>query len=226
MKAKTKDQPGGSPQLQLQLAGVLIALTFAGWLLYRHFVPPGIKVNTRPFTSLGEFAADEFAKIQPAGRVQLVYDVPDKSANQHLMFAKAIEMQNVQALAFKARLFNHGKYTFAPDVKLPRPAMAMYSVWPGEAFKALVQESDLALVLFSSLPPIGDLERTFIRQRSGKLVVVGMAVSEVQPAVRADLVKLAIANRVPVPPSTASAESPTEWVRRVFAVLTPESLGP
>lgn len=226
MNATSSDKPGGNPQAQLQLMGALLTLALAGWLLYRHFVPPGIKVNTKPFASLGEFAADEFAKIQPAGLVQLVYDVPDKSADQNPAFGKSIEMQGVQALAFKARLAQLGKYTFEPDMKLPRPAMAMYSAWPGGAFKTLIQAPNPALVLFSSLPAIDDAGRALLRQRTGKLMVVGMAMPEVNPAVQANQVQLAIAYRVPVPPSTATTESPAEWVKRVFAVLTPASVAP
>lgn len=203
-----------------------LAFAVAGWLFYSHFTRDNLKVNKRPFASLGEFAADELVKILPHGRVQVVYDVPNQAADQDPRLSKALEMQAVQALAFKRRLAGRGRFSFDPDVKLPRSPMAMRSAWPGGTFQSLARVSDTTLVLFSSLPALGDAERVLTQQRAGKLVVVGMALPEIQPAVQARLVHLAIAYRVPVPQSTAGAESPAEWVQRVHAVVTSESRGP
>ncbi len=211
----------------LKLAGAFLALAVGGWLVYRHFAAPRYTVNSKPFASLGEFAADELSQALPGGgRIQLVYDVPDTTPVQDERFTRALEMQAVQALAFKSRLAGRGHYTFAPDVKLPRSPMAMRSGWPGGRFQSLAQVQDANLVLFSSLPPLGEVEQKLLQQRTGKLVVVGSGLPDIQPAVKAKLVHMAIANRVPVPPSTAGNESPAEWVRRVYAVLTPERSGP
>ncbi|MBI5801376.1 MAG: hypothetical protein HZA92_11745 [Verrucomicrobia bacterium] len=226
MKAKPTGQAGDRTLFHLKLAGALFALLMAAWFVHRQFATPEIRVNKQPFASLGEYAADELGAILPGGRVQVVYDVPDKTANQHPRFGKAIEMQGVQALAFKARLAGRGRFTFDADVKLPRPVMAMQSAWPAGVFQSLVQRADTTLVLFSSLPVLGDPERALIQQRKGKLVVVGMALPAIQPAVRARLVNLAVANRVPIPQSTGATESPADWVKRVYAVVVPESGNP
>ncbi|MEN9575316.1 MAG: hypothetical protein RL514_3171 [Verrucomicrobiota bacterium] len=209
-----------------QLAFVGLAFAMAGWLFYSHFMRPDFKVNKRPFASLGEFAADELVKILPTGRVQVVYDVSNQAAGEDPRLGKALEMQAVQAHAFKTRLAGRGKFSFEPDVKLPRSAMAMGSAWPGGTFQSLAKASDTTLVLFSSLPALGEAERALTRQRAGKLVVVGMGLPEIQPAVQAQLVQLAIAYRVPVPKSSAAVERPTEWVQRVYAVVTPEGRPP
>jgi hypothetical protein len=207
---------------------VFIALCYAvaGWLFYSHFAREDFKVNKRPFSALGEFAADELAKIIPQGRVQVVYDVSNESADRTSSLSKALEMQEVQALAFKRRLAERGKFSFAPDTKLPRSPMAMRSAWPEGTFHTLTQMSDTTLVLFSSLPALNNPHRQSVQQRTGKLVVVGMASPEVQPAVDARLVHLAVAYRVPVPQNTKGTETPQEWVNRVYTVLTPERRAP
>lgn len=202
-----------------QLGFVGLAFAVAGWLFYNHFAPENFKVNQRPFSSLGEFAADELAKTLPSGRVQMVYDVPDKPTGHDPRLSKALEMQAVQALAFKRQLARRGKFSFEPDVKLPRSPMAMRSAWPRGTFHSLVRVPATVLVLFSSLPPLSDAERALTHQRAGKLVVVGMALPDVQPAVQARLVHLGIAYRVPVPQGAPGAESPTDWVKRVYAVV-------
>lgn len=209
-----------------KLGLLVLAYTVAGWLLYSHFAPQEFKVNKRPFSALGEFAADALVKILPSGRVQVVYDVPNESADKTSSQGKALEMQEVQALAFKRRLAERGKFSFAPDAKLPRSPMAMSSAWPEGTFQSLTRVPDTTLVLFSSLPSLGVSHKELLRQRAGKLVVVGMALPEVQPAVEARLVHLAVAYRVPVPQNTNGTETPTEWARRVYTVLTGESRTP
>ncbi len=207
---------------QLVFLGAAFAL--AGWLFYAHFFRLDFKVNKRPFASLGVFAADELAKIVPAGRVQVVYDVPDRAAAKQPRFAKPIEMQAVEAEAFKSRLASVGEYSFLDDVQLPRSAMAMASAWPRDTFPALLNTPDSTIVLFSSLPRLGQSERNLLEQRPGKLAVVGMSVLEIFPAVEAKLVDLAVANRIPIPRSQAPTETPAAWVQRVFTVLTPATV--
>ena len=218
MKPTATDARVGWKQ-SAQLGFVGLAFAIAGWLFYSHFKRPDFKVNKRPFASLGEFAADELVKILPRGRVQVVYDVSNQATGEDPRLGKALEMQAVQAQAFKSRLARRGKFSFDPDVKLPRSPMAMGSAWPGGTFHSLVRVPDTVLVLFSSLPPLSDAERALSQQRAGKLVVVGMSLPEIQPAVQAGLVHLGIAYRVPVPQGTPGPESPTDWVNRVYAVV-------
>lgn len=223
MKAKS-DGPARENRLQpLKLAGVVAMSIVAAWLLYGCFATPGSKAQKAAFASLGEFAADEFATRQQGGRVQVVYDVPDPAAAADPRSAPRIEMNGVQAAAFKKRLAQLGKYEFVPDVKLARSAIAMNSEWPPGAFQTLLEKPETALVLFSSLPPLEPAQEKLLPDRPGKIVVVGMSLPEIKAAVRARLVQLAVSSRVPAPPAPPGKETPAQWARRVYVVVTPET---
>lgn len=214
-------QRNSSQSLKL-VAAVLLSL-IAAWLLYRYFAMPVSKAQKRAFASLGEFAAEEFAKLVPSGRVLVVYDVPNKAAEQDPRSAPRIEMKGIQALAFKKYLAKGGKYAFAPDAQLARSAMAMNSEWPDGTFQKLLDMPDTALVLFSSLPALDSSQKNQIPLRTAKIVVVGMALPEIKPAVQARLVHLAISSRVPAPPGPTVEETPAAWARRIYVVVTPEN---
>lgn len=206
----------------MPVAAVVLG-SIAVWLFYGQISDPASKRRTAAFASLGEFAADEFERRVSGGRIQLVYDVPNKAAADDPRSEARIELNAVQALAFKKRLAPKGKYDFAPDIKLPRSAMAMQSEWSGGTFQQLLDRPETVLVLFNSLPTLTPAQKNQITNRLGKIIVVGTSLPDIKAAVRAGLVHLAVASRVPAPPAPPGQDTPAAWARRVYVTVTPES---
>ena len=223
MKGNETGRLRENPAQAMKLVVAVGLSLVAAWLLCRPFANPDFKAQKKAFASLGEFAAEEFFKLVPGGRVQTIYDVPDQAAGRDNRSANRIKLKSVQASAFKKHLSTLGKYSFAPDVRLSRGALAMNSEWPTGMFQKLLDTPDTTLVLFSSLPTLDSSQQQLIHYRTRKIVVVGMTLPEVKAAVQSRIVQLAISNRIPAPPGPPGEETPEAWARRVYAVLTPES---
>lgn len=209
-----------------KLFGALLLLMAAVWFLLHTLGPDIPKLNPKPFTSLGEFAADELVKgVASGGKVQIVMAVPGREVPAASPLARFLSALVPEVAAFRARLSQNGRFTFAPEVRLPQPARAQATVWPSGALTSLLTETQdqTVIVVFGSLPgSLNSTEREQLRRRAGKLMLVGVLDAEARALVDAKLAGLAIAARVPVPAVEGSGkETPEQWVRRVYAVVTP-----
>ncbi len=187
---------------------------------------PSATVDTKPFESLGSFAADEaMALIGNSGTVAIITESPDPKAGANHPMARTIKLIALESETFKKHLNLMGKFTLVPELKLMRPEGAIKTVWPPGEFAKLLQKHPphTTIVAFCDLPsPLSGAEKQMIRQRTGKVIVIGGVVPEVDPTVQEGLIHLAIATKAPVPPKTGDGpETPSQWVRRVFAVLKP-----
>jgi hypothetical protein len=235
----------------LALIAVLVVVAIAGFFVYRKLAePPPAEVDlkrmdpqdpvlrpanptgavtSKPFESLGAFAADQTVKlIGSSGTIALVIEVPDPNSGANSPMARSINMIAAEADAFKERLKSKGKFTFGPELKLVRPGDAMKTVWPAGVFtKLLNQHSSDTIVAFCHLPDSLTADsKNLLRQRRGKMIVVAGVVPDLQPLVDDRLIQLAIAQKMPIPPAPSSgAETPGQWVTRIHAVLTPGALG-
>ncbi len=79
--------------------------------------------------------------------------------------------------------------------------------------------------LASQLPePLGSEDSRQLRQRSGKLVMVGGEAKDLQAHLQAGLIHLAVTRRTNVPPATsARTETADQWARRFHVALRPEA---
>ena len=210
----------------LKLAGVVLLLGFAGAFVYRSAFGGKQKPNLKQFASVGEYAAEETAKvIGKSGRIVMVYDIYDPKAGGPNA-GKPFETQWAQVTAFKKRMSHAGSYTFAGDWRLNRPNMVFYSVWPPGSFAQLVGANppDTTIVLFANPPAFTAGEKSLLQSRPGKLVVIGSVLPEVEGLAKERLAHLIIAARYPVPPATKDPESEGDLVRRVYARLTPDTV--
>jgi hypothetical protein len=207
----------------LKLAGALLFLIGAGWFLFHSLRGEVRKPDLKPFASLGSYAAQETAKLLGgAAKVMVIYDsIPAGTAGA----GKPMGRQATEVESFKAKLGSAGRFSFAPDWKLPRPAMAISTVWPKGEFERLLSQhsSETALVIFCDPPALNMTDKAMLKARSGRLILVGALMPTAQGLVREGVVHLAVATRVPPPPSEKASESPDEWVARVFARLTSET---
>ena len=204
--------------------GVIALFLAAGAFLYFMIVGTKTKLDPTQFNAVGDFAAEEAAKlIGNSGTIVMIYDIVDpKSGSADA--GKPFADQGARVDAFRKRMAKLGSYTFAPDVKLLRPPMVYKSVWPEASWSKLASANASAtIVLFSGPPNWTNEEQAALTTRSGKLVVVGGTVPEMEPLAKAKLVHLAIAARMPVPPPSAKSETPRQATERVYAVLTPDS---
>lgn len=181
---------------------------------------------SKPVETRGAFAADEALQIiGNAGTVAIVLDVNDPKFPNTPDMARFLGLISTEVDAFKDRLQQKGKFTFAPELRLPRPDGAQKTVWPAGSFTKLLQShpASTTLVFFCYLPEtLTDVEKNNLRTRSGKVIVAAGAVPEVKPYVDERLVHLAVASKMPIPPATGTGpETPGQWVRRVHAVLKP-----
>jgi hypothetical protein len=188
--------------------------------------PTSTRINSKPAETRGAYAADELIQIAgQSGSVVVVREVPGFGITGRSDMGRFISMISAEADSFKDRLKEKGRYTFLPDLELPRADGTTRTQWPAGGFSKLLQITppNAAIVLFC-LPPaqITEGERAQIRGRSGKIVIAAGSETEVRPLVEQRLVNLAITSRVPIPPPTSSgSETPMQWVTRVHAVLKP-----
>lgn len=188
--------------------------------------PTSTRVNSKPAETRGAYAADELIQIAgQGGNVVVVREVPGFGITGSSDMGRFISMISAEAESFKDRLKDKGRFTFLPDLELPRADGTTRTQWPAGGFSKLLQTTpaNAAIVLFC-LPPaqITEGERAQIRGRSGKLVVVAGSETEVRHLVEQRLVHLAITSRVPIPPPASSgSETPMQWVTRVHSVLKP-----
>lgn len=210
----------------LKLIGALLLLGVAGVFLFFLVLRGSSKPDLKQFGSLGEYAAEETAKlIGKSGRVVLVYDIYDPKTGGSDA-GKPFADQGMQVAGFRKRLARLGSFTFAPDLKLVRPNMVFRSVWPDGTLPKLMSANspETTFVLFASPPTLSKDEKDLLRSRSGKLVIVGGALPDVQWLAKERLAHLIVASRYPVPPPTKKSETDREVTRRVYAVVTPETV--
>ena len=210
----------------LKLVGALLLLSLAVGGLYFFVFRSGSKPDLKQFGTLGEYAAEEVAKIiGRSGRVVLVYDIYDPKAGGSDAGA-AFADQGMQAAGFRKRMAGLGSYSFAQDFKLARPNMVFRSVWPAGTISKLVNANppETTIVLFATPPQRSKEEKNMLQSRSGKLVVVGGALPDVQWLAKERLAHLIIASRYPVPPPPKNPESDRQMTQRVYAVVTPETV--
>lgn len=228
MKPKPAAESDEKTLRYLKVAGVLLLLVAAGWFLVRSLQPDRPKVNTRPFKSLGGWAAEETSKfLNKSGKVLVLREVPASNMLATDPLRQVLEAQDAQVDEFKHRLEALGKFEIGSDFRLIRPGNSQYSVWPSGAMTKLLQTQpqNTTLVAFCSLPPFDSAEKTLLGQRSGKMVIVGGMVNESRGLVKAGLVHLALVYRLPVPPKTTENETPDQWVQRCFLTITAASSG-
>ena len=217
-----ENNPSGS---YLKLAGALLLVVFAGVFLFHFVFGGGQKPDLSQFASVGGFAAEEAAKIiGKSGRVVLVYDINDPKTGG-ADAGKPFADQGMQSGAFRRRLGKLGAYIFAKDWMLARPNMVFRSVWPDDNFTKLLNANppETTIVLFATPPPLTPDEKRLLQARSGKLVVIGGALPDVQWLAKERLAHLVIATRYPVPPPTKKPETEREVTARVYAAVTPET---
>lgn len=227
MPAKPAEQTADRTRFYFKLTGALLALVGAVWFVVRAYRGDQPKPNLKPFASLGEYAAEESAKLLgKTAKIVLVYDIADPKSGVPGA-GEPLGMHGSQAAAFKSRMSNLGRYSFAPDWKLSRPMMAIASVWPNGEFDRLLkaQTPETVLVLLSDPPPLSAANKNALKERPGRLICVGGMLPNVQGLARDGTAHLVIAMRVPIPQDRKAAESPGEWVQRVYAKVTPDQPG-
>jgi hypothetical protein len=181
-------------------------------------------VSSKAFEQLGEFAADEAEKIMGTSAGVLI--IRETSGPNSLRdMVRFFDMVQAESEACKSRLRAKGKVKMLPDHTLVRPAGAQRAVWGAGELVSLLQKHPptTTVIAFCHLPePLSEADKSWLRARPGKIIVVGALVPEIQPLVRAGVVHLAIAQRMPAPQLTAGiAESPAQRVLRVYQVLKP-----
>lgn len=186
--------------------------------------PTSTRVNSKPAESRGAFAADEFMQVAgKSGSVVLVTETPGAMMLSTSDMGRFLGMIAAEVEAFKDRLEDGGKFTFLPELKLPRGDGATRTSWPSGAFTQLLQRTppQAHIVAFCQFPAqLTDGEKTLLRSRPGKVMIAAGLESEMRPLVQEKLISLAVATRTPIPaPPTTNPESPTQWVRRVHVVL-------
>ncbi|KAF0181538.1 MAG: hypothetical protein FD161_211 [Limisphaerales bacterium] len=223
MKPKPVVETEEKTRHYLKLVGALLFLIGAGWFLFRSLRGEVREPNLKPFASLGSYAALETAKL--LGRAAKILVIYDSNPVGMAGAGKPLGRQAIEVESFKAKLGSSGRFSFAPDWKLPRPAMAVSTVWPKGEFERLLsqQSAETALVIFCDPPALNMTDKARLKARSGRLILVGALMPTAQGLVREGVVHLAVATRVPPRPSEKASESPDEWVARVFARLTPET---
>lgn len=209
-RSKVKSAPEMDPKRPIDPNGV-----FSGG------VTP-TKTSPKAFETLGEFAADAALKILGAGgHLIVVRETPGPDSLRDA--TRFFDMLEEESKSFKGRLNSKGKFTFQRDHTLVRPSGAQRAVWPAGELAKLLQKHPAAttIVAFCHLPEaMSETDKAMLRGRSGKVIVVGGMVPEMQPLVRAGLVHLAVSQRMPAPSSpVGGTESPSEWVQRVYQVL-------
>lgn len=188
--------------------------------------PTKTSVNSKPAETRGAFAADEVMQLAgKAGSAVIVKEVPGPMMANNSDMARFLNMISSEAEAFKDRLQEKGKFTFLPDLELPRADGTARTQWPAGAFSQLLQRTpgNAAIVMFC-MPPaqLTEGEKAQLRSRPGKVVVVAGSETELKPMVEQRLIHLAVTSRVPIPPPPKNAaETPMQWVVRVHTVLKP-----
>ena len=188
--------------------------------------PTRTRVNSKPAETRGAYAADEMMQIAGrGGPVVVVREVPGFGMSARSDLGRFLSMISTEADAFKDRLKDKGKFTFLPDLELPRADGTARTQWPAGAFPQMLQRTpaNAAIVMFC-LPPtqISEGEKAQLRGRPGKVVVVAGSETELKPLVEQRLIHLAVTSRVPIPPPPSNAtETPMQWVTRVHTVLKP-----
>lgn len=226
MKRISTVPTGAGKPSWLKLSGVAVLLVVAGWILARNFRSDLPKPNPKPFASLGSLAAEETAAlIGGTGHIAIISEIPDPKSHREDPMAQSIRMVAAEVEAFRDTLQRLGKYTFLPELKLVRPSQAIKTVWPAGEFLRLLQRppDNTTVVAFCALPgQLTATERSLLKSRSGKLVIIGGVVPEVRPLVEQRVAHLAVAAKVPVPAAQDGApETPEAWVRRVHLVMKP-----
>ena len=228
---------------------LLILVAVAGFMIYRKVPTPPLgmevddkraasgdplpatagtspAVNTKPFESLGSFAADEvFQFIGDSGSIAIVRESTDPKLQYPGRTVNRFKAVAAEVESFKEHLKRKGQFTFHTEHKLVQPTdpPSWKTVWPAGEFTRLLepQTEGVTIVCFCYLPGrISESEKGMLRTRTGKLIVVAGALPEVQPYIDERLAHLVVTSKLPVPPATSSApETPDQWVRRVHTVL-------
>lgn len=188
--------------------------------------PTREKVVAKPFETRGSFVANEVSRlISGSGNVAIVFEVPDQKLRPTPDMVRFLTASAAEVSAFKSHLKGLGSYTFTPELKLPRPDGANRPVWPpGELAKFISSQSSGATLVLFCLPPehMSEDEMRFLRQRSGKCVIVAGSTPEVKPYLDAGVVQLAVTSKSPIPrPTGTDPETPAQWLQRVHEVLRP-----
>jgi hypothetical protein len=186
--------------------------------------PTRTRVNSKPAETRGAYAADEMMQVAGrGGTVVVVREVPGFGVSGNSDLGRFLSMISSEAEAFKDRLDDKGKFTFLPDLELPRADGTTRTQWPVGVFAQFLQKTppSAAIVLFCQLPAqLTEAEKGQLRSRPGRVVVVAGSESEMRPLVEQRLVHLAVTSRVPIPPPAGNApETPMQWVARVHVVL-------
>ncbi len=186
------------------------------------------KVVTKTAAALGTFAADEVLNlIGRSGTIIFVHEIPPAGLPDANPLVRSGKLVAAQVQACKDRLRQKGKFTFGADLHLLSSQSAVQTEWPpGELARLLRREGGTpTIIAFCQLPePLGEEDRRHLRQRNGKLVMVGGEATEKQAQLRTELTHLAIARRTNVPPApSARSETPDQWARRVHVALRPEA---
>lgn len=186
------------------------------------------KIVTKTASALGTFVADEALKlIGSSGTVLFVQETAPTGMPDTHPLVRSGKLVAAQVQACKERLRQKGKFTIGADLRLPRTLSALQTEWPPGEFSRLLQRDGgtPTIIAFCQLPePLGSEDSRQLRQRSGKLVMVGGEATDLQAQLRAGLIHLAVTRRTNVAPATsARSETPDQWARRVHVALRPEA---
>lgn len=181
-------------------------------------------VVTKPFEAIGKFAADEvLGVIGSSGTIALVREVPDPKSPTTGDASAGWRVGAAQIDAFKEALKRKGKFTFLPETKLVRLENSTTTAWTEGQFGKLLQgvPANTTIIVYCVLPEkLSESEKTMLRNRSGKLIVIGSMEPLMKPLVQDRLVHLAVTMRMPPAPPTGE-ETPAQMASRVYAVLKP-----
>ncbi len=178
--------------------------------------------NTKPIESIGMFFADEVLRIiGNSGTIALVREVRDPKAPNTGQDAQAWNAVAAQIETFKDWLKRNGKFTFLPETKLVRAENTTTTAWSAGQFARLLQEipPNATIIVYCVLPEnLTQTEKTLLRNRSGKVIVLGGIEPLMKPLVQERLIHLAVTLRMPPTPPKGD-ETPSQMARRVYTVL-------
>jgi len=201
-------------------AAALALIAIAIFLLWRQFSTP--RVNLRPSSAVGEVLADELGRmLGTTGRVVLIGRGSSRDGGD----ASSQQIASLQT-ALKRRALTQSTVT----EWLPRPpagTMDLGGVSPEQFLELIDKNKDAnSFVVFAGLPPLSQDLAAKIAARSLKLLAVCGYNANVRHWLEGRALLVAVVPRPDdLPAGTSPPQSPIDWFRREFQMLTPENVG-